>query len=189
MSDAGNGDWPLAGRSTLPRAFTWLRDAFPRSRWSEVSVPPVATHWLQMHAGFREANSHMEQVAGAYRTGTIDIRDFHDRLLPALSGFLQHLDGHHTIESTHYFPQFRAIEPRIVPGIDLLDRDHDALHARLQILADRGSALHCSVHAADSHAADLAARMADALDAAAPPLLRHLDDEEDIVIPLMALKG
>ena len=131
----------------------------------------------------------MEQVTAAYRNGTVDLRAFHDRLLPALSGFLQHLDGHHNIETTHYFPQFRAIEPRIVPGIDLLDRDHDAVHARLQLLADRGNALHRAVRAGDRHAVDQAARMADALEAATPPLLRHLDDEEDIVIPLMALKS
>jgi len=142
-----------------------------------------------MHAGFRQASDHMQQVTAAYRAGTIDLRSFHDRLLPTLSGFLQHLDGHHNIETTHYFPQFRAIEPRIAPGIDLLDRDHDAVHGLLESLADRGNALHRAFRAADIHAADQAARMADALDAAAPPLLRHLDDEEDIVIPLMALRG
>ena len=45
------------------------------------------------------------------------------------------------------------------------------------------------MRAGDPTAADHAARMADALNAANPPLLRHLDDEEDIVIPLMALRG
>ncbi len=38
-------------------------------------------------------------------------------------------------------------------------------------------------------APDAAHRLADALDAALPALARHLDDEEDIVIPLLALKG
>lgn len=189
MSDPTAGPWPLVERTALPPPFVWLRDAFPRSRWAEASVPASATHWLQMHAGFRQASQHMEQVTGAYRAGTIDLRGFHDRLLPTLSGFLQHLDGHHNIETTHYFPQFRAIEPRIVPGIDLLDRDHDAVHGLLQSLADRGNALHRAVRAGDVDAADQAAHMAEALDAAGPPLLRHLDDEEDIVIPLMALRG
>ncbi|MBB5747520.1 hemerythrin domain-containing protein [Brevundimonas variabilis] len=189
MSDDLTGEWPLARRSALPAAFTWLREAFPRSRWDEASVPGSATHWLQMHAGFRQASRHMEKVAEAYRSGSIDLRDFHGRLLPTLSGFLQHLDGHHRIETTHYFPQFRAIEPRIAPGIDLLDRDHYAVHAQLERLAECGNALHRTVRAGNINAVDDAARMADALDTAASPLLRHLDDEEDIVIPLMALRG
>ena len=77
----------------------------------------------------------------------------------------------------------------IAVGIDLLDRDHDAVHAHLETLAAHGNALHQAIRSAAPDAADHAARMTDALDAAALPLLRHLDDEEDIVIPLMALKG
>ncbi len=183
------GPWPLASRSALPAEFIWLRDAFPRDRWRAVSLPHSAAHWLQMHDGFRQASTHMGQVVGAYRHGTIDLRGFHDRLLPTLSNFLQHLDGHHNIETAHYFPQFRRIEPRVISGIDLLDRDHDAVHAHLEALADRGNALHRAVRSDAPDAADDAARMADTLDVANAPLLRHLDDEEDIVIPLIALRG
>jgi len=186
LSETG---WPLADRTALPAEFGWLRQAYPRSRWAEITVPQSASHWLQMHAGFRQANDHMTQVVKAYRAGRLDVRGFHDRLLPTLAPFLQHLDGHHSIETTHYFPRFRRIEPRIAAGIDLLDRDHDAVHAHLEALADRGNALHRAVRAGDTDAADHAARLSDILDAATPPLLRHLDDEEDIVIPLIGLIG
>lgn len=188
MSDP-KGLWPLAGRATLPDEFVWLRDAFPRSRWAEAAVPQTATHWLAMHEGFRQASRHMGQVAGAYRAGDIDMRTFHDRLLPTLARFLPHLDGHHNIETGHYFPIFRRIEPRISDGIDLLDRDHDAVHAQLETLAARGNALHRAVRSGQPDAADEAARLADALDSAGSGLLRHLEDEEDIVIPLLALRG
>lgn len=189
MSENTSDPWPLAERFDLPTDFVWLRETFPRERWTALALPQTAAHWLQMHAGFRQAGNHMGQVAAAYRAGTIDLRGFHDRLLPTLSNFLQHLDGHHNIETTHYFPQFRLIEPRVAAGIDLLDRDHEAVHAHLETLAERGNALHRAVRGNGPDAADHAARMADALDAANPPLLRHLDDEEDIVIPLIALRG
>ena len=186
MSEAKTGAWPLNARTGLPSEFAWLRDAFPRERWTDVALPPVAAHWLQMHAGFRGAGAHMDQLVAARRTDTLDVRAFHDRLLPTLTNFLQHLDGHHGIETGHYFPQFRRIEPRIAAGIDLLDRDHDAVHAHLEILAARGNAFHQAVRAGDVAVGNHAARMADALTAANPALLRHLDDEEDIVIPLIA---
>ena len=189
MSEAKPGAWPLGERTGLPVEFTWLRDAFPRERWANVALPPVAAHWLQMHGGFRHAGAHMEQLVAARGTGALDARTFHDSLLPTLANFLQHLDGHHNIETGHYFPQFRRLEPRIAAGIDLLDRDHDAVHAHLEILAARGNAFHQAVHAGDAAMADHASRMADALTAASQPLLRHLEDEEDIVIPLMARHG
>lgn len=182
------GDWPLAEREDLPADFVWLRDAFPRSRWGEAAVPQTATHWLAMHDGFRRADHHMAQLSEGYGCGQLDLRGFHDRLMPALAQFLQHLDGHHTIESHHYFPEFRRLEPRIVAGLDLLDRDHDAIHIRLQALAEAGNALHRDFRASSPDAADRAAQLADILMSARPALARHLADEEDIVIPLLALR-
>ena len=165
----------------------YLRDAFPRTRWADRPLPETAAFWLQMHAGFRQASAAMQASVGRYRAGSIDVRTFHDQTLPTLARFLQHLDGHHRIESDHYFPQFRQIEPRIAPGIDLLDCDHDAVHAHLETLAAHGNSLHQAVRSG-ANARDLALTLADTLDTAAPPLLRHLDDEEDIVIPLIALR-
>ena len=106
-----------------------------------------------------------------------------------LQAFLGHLDGHHRVESGHYFPQFRLIEPRIQTGLDLLDRDHDAIHAHLDALYHAAVAFHHAVAGQSPDAPDLAHRLAGTLDRAAPGLIRHLDDEEDIVIPLLALKG
>ncbi len=189
MSEATTGGWPLGERTGLPSEFVWLREGFPRDRWTDVALPPVAAHWLQMHDGFRRAGALMDQLVAARRADRVGVRAFHDGLLPTLANFLQHLDGHHNIETGHYFPQFRRVEPRIAAGIDLLDRDHDAVHAHLEILAACGNAFHQAVRAGDAATADDAAQMADALTEASQPLLRHLDDEEDIVIPLMARHG
>jgi iron-sulfur cluster repair protein YtfE (RIC family) len=178
----------LATRTGLPPDMLYLRDALPRDRWHGHAIPQTAAFWLQMHAGFRQASAAMASVVADQRSGAVDLRTYHDRLLPTLAQFLQHLDGHHNIESGHYFPQFRQIEPRIAAGIDLLDRDHDAVHAHLEALAAAGNALHHAVRSS-APAADFASRLNDALDAAAPSLARHLDDEEDIVIPLITLKG
>jgi len=179
----------LARRQGLPAPWLALRDRFPRSRWGEAGLNPVAAHWLQMHAGFRHHGDHMTALAAAFRTDPADPRGLHAQLIPALQAFLQHLDGHHRIESGHYFPMFRQIEPDIAAGIDLLDRDHHAVHAHLQALFDAGRGFHMAVAGNAPDAVSPAHRLADALDAALPSLTRHLDDEEDIVIPLIALKG
>lgn len=167
---------------------TCLLADYPRERWV-AGLPQTAAFWLQMHAGFRSAQARMAGLVAGWRAGETDARGLHGRLIPELQGFLQHLDGHHRIESGHYFPQFRTLEPRIGGGLDLLDRDHDAIHAHLEALYRAGLALHQAVAGSSAGQADAAARLAEALDRAAGPLARHLDDEEDVVIPLMALRG
>ena len=166
----------------------YLREAFPRERWNG-PLPDTAAFWLQMHAGFRTQQVRMAEAAARWRSGALDPRDLHAALIPTLQAFLQHLDGHHRVESGHYFPQFRRIEPRIQMGLDLLDRDHDAIHAHLDALYHSAVAFHQAVAGQSADAPDHAHRLVDTLDLAAPGLVRHLDDEEDIVIPLLALKA
>lgn len=172
----------LAVRRGPPPDWAWLSDRLPRERWSDPDLHPTARFWLQMHDGFRREHALMLEVAR--QDGDPAAR--HPQLIGLLQGFLQHLDGHHRIESGHYFPRFRALEPRIRSGLDLLDRDHDAVHAHLEALFRTGSAYHQAVSARAPDVTDRLARLTDALQAAHAPLLRHLDDEEDIVIPLIA---
>ena len=177
----------LAVRGGLPADMRWLVQEMPRDRWE--GLPEIAAFWLQMHAGFRRQTTHMSAQLNRWREGALDLKATHVSVIPVLQDFLQHLDGHHRIESGHYFPAFRRAEPRIAAGLDLLDRDHDAIHAHLDALLAGGVGLHRAVMASAGDAADHAHRLAGALEAAGPALNRHLDDEEDIVIPLLMLKG
>ena len=127
----------------------------------------------------------MDALTTHWRSGSLALPDLHRQLIPTLQQFLQHLDGHHNIETHHYFPTMRRVEPRIGAGIDLLDRDHDVIHGHLDSLFQTGMAFHQGVAANAPDASDTAARLADALNAAGPSLSRHLDDEEDIVVPLI----
>jgi hypothetical protein len=50
-------------------------------------------------------------------------------------------------------------------------------------------AFHQAVSAGAADAADKANRLSDLIEGGARPLLRHLEDEEDIVIPLIHLRA
>lgn len=189
MSDASYDPLALASRAGLPVDFLYLRDAFPRERWSQGGLHPTARRWLQMHQGFRAHQAEMDAMVDAWRGGAIDVQTLHRALIPALQQFLQHLDGHHRIESGHYFPALQQLEPRIAAGIDLLDRDHDAIHAHIEAMVETGRALHQAVTGDAADAGDRVERLADVLALAGPQLARHLDDEEEIVIPLITLRG
>lgn len=165
---------------------TWLREALPRERWT--SLHETAAFWLRMHDGFRRRQAQMSAAILEWRSDG-DARAFHDRLLPVLQARLQHLDAHHCVESGHYFPQFRRVEPRIAAGLDLLDRDHDAVHALLEVMLTAGRAFHSEMRAGAADPSTAAGRLADAVTAAGGPMIRHLEDEEDIVIPLIQRHG
>lgn len=165
-----------------------LCQAAPRACAGDAGLSEIARFWLQMHDGFRRQTALMAAAVVDLRQGRADAHAFHDRSLPVLADFLQHLDGHHRIESGHYFPQFRCLDARLEGALDLLDRDHDAIHAHLQALADAGNALHHAIRSGAS-GMELAQRLADALNAAETPLNRHLDDEEDLVVPILQRAG
>lgn len=177
----------LTSRAGLSPEFLYLRDEFPRDRWTS-KLDETAGFWLQMHASFRGHQARMEGLVGQWRVNG-DAAALHRQLIPSLQSFLQHLDGHHRVESGQYFPMMRQIEPKIGAGIDLLDRDHDVIHQTLEALFQGGLAFHQAVVASAPDAADKADRLSDLIDGNARPLLRHLEDEEDIVIPLIQLRG
>jgi len=175
-----------ATRTGLPAEFRYLVEAFPRDRWT--ALPEVAAFWLQMHASFRGHQAHMDGLVGQWRSDG-DLAALHRQLMPALQSFLQHLEGHHRVESGHYFPMMRTIEPRVGAGIDLLDHDHDIIHGTLDAMFRSGLAFHQAITADAADAADQANRLGDLIEAAGKPLLRHLEDEEDIVIPVIEKHG
>lgn len=178
-------DLSLSTRTGLPEAMRCLLAERPRDTWADPRLPETARFWLQMHDGFRRQQAAMMHLV---EQGRNDPRAIHPALIQTLGGFLGHLDGHHRVESGHYFPAFRQAEPRVVGGLDLLDRDHDAIHETLQTLHATGLAYHRAIEAGTASADELA-RFGEALGQAGPALTRHLDDEEEVVIPLIALHG
>jgi iron-sulfur cluster repair protein YtfE (RIC family) len=174
----------LGVRQSLPEAHRWLLETWPRLRWRDAELGEVARFWLQMHGGFRYQQTEMARHVALWRSGG-DLVALHRGLIPTLQAWLQHLDGHHRVESGHYFPVMRRVEPRIAPGIDLLDADHEAIHEDLETLFKAGLVFHQALASGAADAANHAARLAGTLDTVAPRMERHLADEEDIVIPLI----
>jgi hypothetical protein len=99
------------------------------------------------------------------------------------------LEQHHQVEDHHYFPLFRRAAPRLAPGFELLEGDHAALHTAIGGVIERATAVLASEAAGpDQFRADLA-RLRDTQIGLGRALIRHLDDEEDLVIPLLLERG
>lgn len=94
-----------------------------------------------------------------------------------------HAHVHHHVEDDHYFPRFKEVFPQLGRPIDLLDCDHRVLEETLDAVENHIRGLSADTADRDRIGAALAdAKKLDRI------LNRHLEDEEDIVIPAL-LKG
>lgn len=179
----------LHTRTGLPNEMRVLLADYPKSRWGEPTLAEMARFWLGVHDNFRRHHAHMVAITGHWRAGHSDLHGLHGRLIPTVQDFLQHLDMHHRIESGQYFPIFRRVDPRIADGVDLLDRDHDVVHEDLDRLFQSAVGFHQGLQGGAPDVAERARTLADVIDTMGPRVLRHLHDEEEIVIPLIATRG
>ncbi|MGY6549792.1 MAG: hemerythrin domain-containing protein [Roseinatronobacter sp.] len=176
----------LTQRAALPDALRVLLDAYPRPLWtSHRNFDGLTRFWLERHLMFRRALAEWQQETQGWLDKGRDAQA-HQRRSAQIGGFLiNELHGHHQIEDAHYFPTLSAVEPRLVAGFELLDRDHHALDAELAALTD---ATNTHLQALSDKAAapmKTAGALLERLEGFGRFLDRHLVDEEDLVVPVI----
>ncbi len=187
---ASQDEFDLLTRAGLPEDQRFLLQSYPREEWLQhPTIHGMAGFWLQRHDGFRDMGGVLTGAIADYREGRTDAEGFARFFAPRLNHFLGNLDGHHNIEDQHYFPIFAAAETRLKRGFDILDGDHHMIHEALERNAESANAFLGALRADD----DTRRRAADAYatenDRLVAMLMRHLDDEEDLIIPLILDRG
>lgn len=176
--------------TALSDEFRMLTRRHPRETWaSHANLGELARFWLDRHEMFRR----LDEIIRSGTEAALEQRIEPSACKPWLSGRLRwllwQLEEHHQVEDYHYFPVFRRAEPRLAAGFELLERDHAALHAAIGGIVERANAvLAQGTPGHDAFRAGLA-RFRDAHVDLGGTLLRHLDDEEDLVIPLLLERG
>jgi hemerythrin-like domain-containing protein len=180
----------LARRSGWPEDLRVLVSRYPREQWAgHANLGEMARFWLSRHAMFRELTAMIRQIETEFRAGRLPAAQFAGAFVPRLQFLLSQLEVHHQIEDYHYFPIFRAADARLARGFDVLEGDHHAIHADMAATAETANALLRAL----SSDADALRRCGDDYTAASAALLkgliRHLDDEEDLIVPLILDRG
>lgn len=183
-------DLLIDARHGLPPDLRYLAEKYPHETWQEhPNLGGMAQFWLQRHDMFRELGGMLERSVSDYRKGRMQPHDFASWFAPRLRFFLQQLHGHHQIEDMHYFPVFAAAERRLQRGFDILDSDHHIIHDALEQNAETGSAFLQSLGEDRDKRLFAADAYADANGRLISMLIRHLHDEEDLIIPLILDRG
>lgn len=178
----------LETRAALPADLRALADRYPRADWAaHPNVSGMAAFWLTRHDMFRGISGVLGQSLGEVSAGRQSGPEFTKFFMPRLEFFLSALRGHHEVEDVHYFPVFALAEPALRRGFDMLDRDHHVLHEALDANADGANRL-LAAKGRDAFERQLES-FATQTKRLTALLGRHLDDEEDLIIPLILDRG
>lgn len=176
----------LARRSGWPDELRVLLARYPREQWDgHPNLGEMARFWLSRHAMFRELSAAIEDIALQFRAGKLPPGEFARHFVPRLQFMLDQLNLHHQIEDLHYFPIFRSADERLARGFDVLEGDHHHIHADMARTAETANALLQALQADGDILRRCGDDYADASAALLKGLTRHLDDEEDLIVPLI----
>ena len=180
----------LATRSGWPDDLRVLIARYPRDVWqTHVNLGDMARFWLSRHDMFRELSAAVGTIMSDFRAGQVAPAEFARQFVPRLQFLLNQLDLHHQIEDFHYFPIFKAAEARLSLGFEVLEGDHDHIHRHMARTAEAANTLLASLHAGDGRLRRCSDEYAATSAALLQGLARHLDDEEDLVVPLILDRG
>jgi len=161
----------------------------PRDTWASTRSS-MARFWIDKHNYLRRQSDALQQASDDYRrSAEPNAAHFGSWIAPRLQRFLGELHGHHQIEDYHYFPAFRTAEPRLGAGFDVLNSDHELIHTGIMQIVEAVNALIATLQEDSGSNTDDQRRAADNYIVASAELHRrlerHLNDEEDLIIPLM----
>jgi hemerythrin-like domain-containing protein len=180
----------LDTRLGWPPELKFLLDRYPREQWmAHANLGQMARFWLQRHNMFRELGAALNDATTKFREGAVTPQEFHPWFAPRLQFFLQQLHEHHHVEDAHYFPILRAAESRLINGFEVLENDHEILHAGIMKSVESANEFIKGLHAGDDGARFAGDSYADVNADLLKKMLRHLDDEEDLIIPLILDRG
>jgi len=188
MSDHGLApEWRLENRTALPDTFRVLLAEYPREIWPEAEhFHGHVSFWLDRHLMFRRILDRLSDETEAVLDRRTDPDLFGRRLARLGSEFVNGLHGHHTIEDRHFFPVLAQMAPQVGQGFTLLDADHQAIDGVLQDFVERANA---ALHAPPETRHDEIGRFRTGLSDLESLLDRHLQDEEELVVPVILKYG
>lgn len=181
-------DLTLPNRDGLPEALRVLFHDIPREAWEgHPRFEGLVRFWLERHMAFRQLLDLMGQEANTVLDAGGDPRRFKQATSHYGRIFVGQMHEHHHIEDEHYFPLLRAMDDRVAPGFDILDRDHQALDGLLARFVADSNAVIGAPDGPDP--SQVQAQFRDGLTSLRSLIERHLTDEEDLIVPVILKYG
>lgn len=179
----------LTERDGWPEPLRVLLADYPRDGWAaHPNFSGLVEFWLDRHLMFRRLNTLLRDDVEAMLDRKLDARDYAGRLSRYGGMLINQLHGHHQIEDHHYFPQLVGLDGRLEQGFQVLDKDHHAMDGILNRFAEKANAV---LGALEQPAAltNATGRFRDEVISFDRMLDRHLQDEEELIVPVILKHG
>lgn len=174
-------DLNLQSRTGLPDALRVLVAQYPRTGWQHHSnFNGMVQFWLERHMMFRKLLNALEMDVRSVLDRNMEFDQYAPRLSRYGGMLINELHNHHHIEDHHYFPQLMKLDARVERGFDVLEADHNAMDGLLNGMANAANTVLGGGEPGD---------FATQLDSFGALLNRHLEDEEEIVVPVILASG
>ena len=166
-------------RASLAELAQW-----PRQQWGgHPAYAGLASHWQDIHRAMVHNLGIVEhglRTLAEHGLADADRIRLAGQIGPAARQSVDHLHGHHRLEDQTMFPQLLRAAPALARPLNLLEADHIVLNA---LLGPFEHAL-ARLPAADAPASawDDVAQVGERV---ARVARRHIEDEEEIVIPVV----
>ena len=170
----------------MPEAMRLLLQDYPRDSWEANPHFKQATqNWLGAHQMFRQLADHVRTETERYLDRNRDPNDYAAQLSYYGDALVRNLHGHHGWEDHSYFPELSAADPRFDAGLEILEKDHEALDGVLDRFTKGANRTIKLIHLDPAAAYDEAGRLHAEAEAIESFLERHLSDEEELAVPII----
>ncbi|MDD9923178.1 MAG: hemerythrin domain-containing protein [Boseongicola sp.] len=176
----------LIRTTPMPEEMQLLLSEYPRDAWAEHPNFKRATEqWMGAHQMFRKLAAVNRTETEAYLDKSRDPDDFAGRLSVYGNLLVRNLHGHHHWEDHSYFPELSAADPRFDAGLDILEKDHEALDSILDDFTRASNRVIKLIQLDEAAARDEAGAVHKIASSIEKLLERHLTDEEDLAVPII----
>ncbi|MCR8550706.1 hemerythrin domain-containing protein [Salipiger sp. P9] len=178
--------YDITQREGLPNDLQTLLRDLPRDGWeAHPNFARATRNWMGAHQKFRALGTALQGDAEDFLDTRIPEERYAERLAHGGHALVQHLHGHHAWEDHRFFPELEAVDPRFARGLEMLESDHVALDGLLDTLTRQGNRVVQLATLAPAQMGEEARPLRDTLERLNRFLLRHLTDEEDLVVPIL----
>lgn len=175
---------PRHPHSRLDSDWLFLFEKLPPSQWYSADYAYKTSGWLNVHTNIRKRQRILREFSEAYLEGKIEWQQYRPQILKRIGMHVLKLHQHHSVEDQGFFPNFISSYPQLTAGFEMLEQDHVKLNA----LLDKLQGLNDELVLAEVEDKALAERLYDNLVTGTDFLSQHLTDEEDLVVPILALR-
>lgn len=173
---------PTHPDSILQADWLFLHDEYPPGKWQALPSFKGAAQWLGTHHSLKKGQTELDYIGRQYLENHLDWETFRSCLDKAAYLHYGHLNGHHIYEDDFAFPRLRRFDARLNQGFDLLEKDHQHIWQQLSVIDELVQKLK---HTPVANPA-LAERLINEIRLGGQTVYRHLADEEDLVVPVLA---